>query len=80
MPVAFIRKVKTKSGTTAVQIAHSQEQFTVNPVILVGQNLKELVILEGHFRLVALLLQEVPPQMIPAIIGLSDNISEWALY
>lgn len=71
---------KDEKNDIFFQIAHSQEQLTANPIILVGQDLEALVVLEGHFRLVALLLQEVPPQMVPAIIGLSENISEWTLY
>lgn len=62
------------------QIAQSQEQLAVNPVILVGQHLDNLTILEGHFRLVAILLQERPNQVIPAIIGLSKNMDNWVLY
>lgn len=63
------------------QIALAQEKLlSIEPVILVGENLGKLVILEGHFRLVAFLLQEKQYQVIPAIIGLSNKISNWALY
>ncbi len=62
------------------QIALTQNKLAIEPVILVGENLKKLVILEGHFRLVASLLQEKQYQVIPAIIGLSNKISNWALY
>lgn len=71
---------KKESNDIFFQIARAQEEPTMTPVILVGEQLDSLTILEGHFRLVAFLLQEKQNQIIPAIIGLSDVISNWALY
>lgn len=71
---------KNEPNDIFFQIALAQDKLAIEPVILVGESLRKLVVLEGHFRLVASLLQEKQNQAIPAIIGLSNKISNWALY
>lgn len=70
---------KDEKNDVFFQIAESQKISAISPVILVGEDIDSLIILEGHFRLVALLLDE-SPLVIPAIIGLSKHISEWVFY
>ena len=71
---------KSESNDIFYQIAEALGKSETEPVILVGENLDELVILEGHFRLLAHLLQDNQDRIIPTIIGFSKNISNWALY
>lgn len=55
---------------------------TLAELILVGRrDWSGLVVLEGHTRLTAYLLEpEIVPPMLPVLVGGSDHIHEWRLY
>ena len=50
-------------------------------IILVGDSrASNLVVLEGHVRLVAYIIAGIRDKNINAIIGLSDSITNWCFY
>jgi len=49
-------------------------------VILVGKDLSNLVILEGHIRILAYLINCDSEIKVNSIVGLSDKISSWEFY
>jgi hypothetical protein len=66
----------TSDRATYADFAPKADEF--HELILVGRAGGYLVVLEGHVRLTALMLD--PPPELEVIVGLSDQIERWPLY
>lgn len=69
----------SEAGHVAAVAAILRDGGSVPEVIVVGTSLDDLVILEGHVRVMAALGGSPPPNL-SAFVGVSPDMANWAFY